>query len=166
MAATRERRPTSPEWLEFSPPLHLVQDPNTHAISMWRRGAVCVISTLITTELPGEDATGLTWHTSISRLGKRPKARDVEHLLRDFGLVGAEEDNHHPGGVRNFFMPLDPSKRRDCECKTTEEIITERDGFTWTNPRGPSQGPCRGCELETIRGWPCPIHRRERNDAP
>jgi hypothetical protein len=159
-----ERRPRSSHWLELPPPADLERNLPLHAISKWARGTVRVISTLIDTELPGGNgAVGLTWHATISRLGKRPKARDVDHFLRDFELVGADEDNHHPGGVRNFFMPVDPAYRRQCECKTTEATIVERDGFTWTNPHDVTQGACRGCELEQMRGWPCPIHGREQS---
>jgi hypothetical protein len=156
---TTERRPISREWRETEAPAFLRRDPNTVALSRWQRGAVVVLSTLIECELPdGSGRTGLTWHASISRLGKRPRPRDVEHFRRDFGLLEAEEDNHHPGGARHFFMPLDPSERRDCECKATETIIREPDGYQWTNP---VDEPCRGCEFSRLRGKPCPIHGAE-----
>lgn len=120
------------------------------------------ISTLEEVELPGgEGLTGPTWHLSVSRLGKRPRERDVEHALRDFELVGAEEDNHHPGGARHFFLPVDPAYQGQCECKTTEDVIVEPDGYAWTNPKPAAIEACRGCEFERLRGKPCPIHRRE-----
>lgn len=154
---TTERRPVSREWTETAVPAFLRRDPLTVAISRWQKGAVVALSALIHCELPdGSGRVGLTWHASVSRLGKRPRPRDVEHFLRDFRLAKAEEDNHHPGAARHFFLPLDPAERRDCECKTTETTLTEPDGYRWTNP---IDGPCRGCEYARIGGKPCPVHR-------
>ena len=71
-------------------------------------------------------------------------------------MLDAEQDNHHPGGACHFFQPVDPARRRDCECKVTEVVVTEPDGYQWTNP---SDGPCRGCELgKLIPSKPCPLH--------
>jgi hypothetical protein len=161
MAAMSERRPTLREWCELPVPGVIWTGATTLAASRWQRSAVIVISALEMAELPGAGgAVGPTWHASISRLGKRPKPRDVERCLRDFGLVGAEQDNHHPGGAKHFFQPVDPRYRGVCECKTTEQVITEPDGYQWTNPKDGSA--CRGCEFERLRGRPCPIHGRQR----
>lgn len=161
-----EKRPKNREWRELPLPRPVaLLDTNIHA-SRWQRGTVIAISALEMAELPGTDhEPGPTWHLSISRLGKRPKPRDVEHALRDFDLVGAEEDNHHPGGARHFFQPVDPAYRGVCECKATEQVIVERDGYTWTTPHGPAEGPCRGCEFERLRGKPCPLHHQGRERA-
>lgn len=152
-----ERRPSSREWTETDVPVFLRRDPHTIAISRWERGTVVALSALVRCELPdGSGRVGLTWHASVSRRGKRPLPRDVEHFRRDFGLLGAEEDNHHPGAARHYFMPLDERERRDCECKATETTLTEKDGYRWTNPK---DGPCRGCEYARLSGKPCPVHR-------
>jgi hypothetical protein len=92
---------------------------------------------------------------SISNHGKRAKQKQIRRALRAFGMVGAEQDNHHPGNVRSFWRPLDPERRVDCQCKVDEQIIVEPDGYTWTNP---VDGDCRGCELEQLMGRPCPLH--------
>lgn len=131
----------------------------TVSASRWQRGSVIAISALEVVELPGGDgAAGPTWHLSVSRMGRRPKARDIEHALRDFGLVGAEEDNHHPGNARHFFQPVDPAFRGICECKTNEDVVVDPDGYTWTNPKANAVEGCRGCEFERLRGKPCPVH--------
>lgn len=76
-------------------------------------------------------------------------------LAMESGIHGWDEDNHHPGIVRHFWLPLDASKRVQCQCKDTELVITEPDGHTWTTPR---DGPCRGCELRGLTGRACPLH--------
>ena len=136
--------------------------------SGWRYGCIYAISTLVEAELPdGSGRRGPQWHISISRSGKRPSAGDVRKALRSFGLVGAEEDNHHPGVARHFWRPVDPGARVDCECKTTEELIVEPDGYRWTNPTSESGEPCRGCEHVVVTGQPCPIHApAEVTDGP
>lgn len=160
----RERRPTSREWREIPVPREFYR--GRHAVmlpiaaSAWRRGSVSVMSELVIAELPGGTGeNGPQWCASVSRSGgKRPRPRDVEHFLRDFGLDGAEEDNHMPGGARHFWLPVDPARRGVCECKTTEDVITDRDGYQWTNPTETALDGCRGCEFEALLGRPCPIH--------
>lgn len=154
---TQEKRPRGPDaWQPLDVP-RVLWTPNTLAVSRWQRGAVIVVSALEDAELPG--ASGATWHVSISRMGKRPRPRDVEHALRDFDMRGAEEDNHHPGVARHYFQPVDPAYRGLCECKTTEDVVVERDGYTWTNPKLDAVEGCRGCEFERLQHKPCPIHR-------
>jgi hypothetical protein len=133
--------------------------PNTIGLSLhYVSPKLRVVSSLDLAELPdGSGEVGPQWHVSISARRKRPKDSLVRLALRDFGLVGAEEDNHHPGVARHFWMAVDPARRSDCECKVTEEVITERDGYRWTNP---TDAPCRGCEYERRFGRACPIHAR------
>jgi hypothetical protein len=133
------------------------QLPPALSISAWQCGPVCVISALEDAEYPDGDGTGPQWHISITRRGERPTADDVTRALRAFGLVDAEEDNHHPGNARHFWLPVDPSHRVDCECKETEATIVEPDGYTWTNPHE-GEGECRGCAFTPINGKPCPLH--------
>jgi hypothetical protein len=125
--------------------------------SVWESGPVRVISTLDMATLPdGSGIIGPQWHISIARRGKRPHATDVRRTLRAFRMVGAEEDNHHPGNARHFWVVCDPAKRVDCECKEDEVLVTDADGYRWTNP---AEGePCRGCEFQSLTGKSCPLH--------
>lgn len=122
---------------------------------VWRRGPVLVLSELVTAFSPLNGEVIDQWLVSVSRKGKRPGGKDVKKVLRDFDMPNAEEDNHHPGRARHFFLPVDPSHRVDCQCKSTETIHTEADGYTWAND---NEGACRGCEYEFKFGVPCPIH--------
>lgn len=125
------------------------------AHSAWQRGPACAISTLQDAEYPTGEGIGLQWLVSISRRGKRPRDTDVRAALRAFEMRAAEEDNHHPGNARQFWLPVDPAHRAECECKLTEQVVVERDGYRWSNP---TDGPCRGCEIAPVLGRPCPLH--------
>jgi hypothetical protein len=151
--AESAKMPLGLAWDELPSPL-----PGARA---WQLGRTCVLSSLAMMELP-RGGVGPTWLISISRQGRRPQPDDIERALRAFGMVGAEEDNHHPGNARHFFMPVDPSQRVDCECKATETVIADTDGYTWTNPK---DGPCRGCELQASLGKPCPLHSKTPETA-
>ena len=88
-----------------------------------------------------------------------------QRALRAFRLEGTEEDNPHPGVARHFWLPVDPTRRVECQCKTDETIVQEPDAYTWTNP---VEGPCRGCELASMLESlgitkPCPIHAQIDN---
>jgi hypothetical protein len=130
--------------------------------SRFHRGHVVVVSSLDLASLPdGSGQEGLQWHVSISFNRKRVKDNLVRMVLREFGMVGAEEDNHHPGLARHFWIPVDPTRRVDCECKTTETVIVERDGYPWTNPTPDSGEACRGCEWARSglgKARPCSVH--------
>jgi hypothetical protein len=130
--------------------------------SCWLRRNVVAISTLELAELPdGSGEVGPQWHLSISSAQHRATAAQAARALEDFGLVGAEEDNHEPGIARHFWLPVDPARRRDCECKESEVTVVEPDGHRWTNPRE-GEGECRGCEYEAgpgrLIGRGCPLH--------
>lgn len=161
-----ERRPCLPGW-EQRPtdglPRNLVA--KAHGVSAWQYGPTCVLSALVDAELPDKSGTGPTWHISVSRMGKRPKDHDLRRALRAFQMQEAEEDNHHPGNARHFFLSVDPAHRTDCECKETEDRLTEPDGYRWQNPK-PGHGECRGCELAQVTGRPCPIHGAEPEVRP
>lgn len=149
---TREKRPPR-DWrlLRWSAP-----DGQRLAESYWIRGSILVISSLVMADLPDGSGIGPQWHVSISHRGKRPQPREVERALRAFGMVGAEEDNHHPGVARHFWRPCDPAHRVDCECKVDEQTVVDADGYRWTNPHDAAD--CRGCEFEKVVGKPCPVH--------
>lgn len=156
----RERRPRGSEWHEVFIPGD-ASDVADIAASAWVSGPLRVISALSMAELPdGSGEVGPQWHISITRKGKRPKPTDVRRALRAFGMVGTEEDNHHPGNARHFWLPVDPARRVECECKATEVNVTDADGYRWTNEPAPEL--CRGCELEGLIGKPCPLHTEAR----
>lgn len=132
------------------------------ATSTWSWGRLVVISALIMAELPDGSGVGPQWHISVAIKNKRPKGTDLRRALRAFGMVRAEEDNHHPGNARHFFMPVDPAKRVDCECKAEDVTMVDADGYRWTNP---VDGECRGCEIQPVTGRPCPVHGSAAKEA-
>lgn len=128
---------------------------------------VRVITALEHAVLPdGSGETGLQWHVSASYYtpgtiaSRRPSDRDMKGVRWAFEMKEAEEDNHEPGSARHLWLPVDPSRRVDCECKEDEETIVEPDGHTWTNPLEGRADPsrCRGCRASPITGRPCPLH--------
>ncbi len=141
---------------------------NTGSVSAWSRRGVFVISAHELAEAP--DGTGEAipqWHVSISTRGngsvRRSTDAETRQALACFFVAGAEEDNHEPGIARHFWMPLDPKRRRDCECKADEATIVEPDGHRWTTPADGST--CNGCDYEAMMlretgiARPCPIHK-------
>lgn len=154
----REARPKrGAGWSEV--PSQLQPDTNTLASSWWMRNGVSVGSALVIAKYPSGDGIGPQRHLSMSggaRGGGLSRA-ERRTVLRDFGALGWEEDNHHPGIARHFWQPLDAKERVACECKTDETIVQGPDGYQWTNP---TDGSCRGCEYERDIGLPCPLHAK------
>ncbi len=148
-----ERRPKDGRWLRIGiPPSIAAKTPS--ATSAWQLGHVCVVSSLAIAEMPDGNGSGPQWHVSISDRGARPKDKHVRRAKRAFGMVGAEEDNHHPGAARHFWLTIDPARRVDCECKEGETTVTDPDGYSWQN----DPNECRGCEYRDLMGSPCPVH--------
>lgn len=148
--------------------------PNGEALSSILDGVVCVrgrmvvISALELAELPdGSGDAGPQWHISASfGVGAKRRLTDdeVKRVLHDFGMTGAEEDNHEPGRARHFWLPVDPARRVDCQCKTTEEVHVEPDGHRWSNPRDATPADCNACRLQRAGlGIVCPIHTAQEN---
>lgn len=152
----QERLPSDRnQWAQFS--LHgLPVTASLLSASRWISGPIIVVSALEEANYPDGAGIGPQWHISITARGKRPKPHHVRRALRAFGMVGAEEDNHHPGNARHYWMPVDPTHRVDCECKTDEKLLTESDGYRWTNPH--KQNECRGCAIAPLTKRPCPVH--------
>jgi hypothetical protein len=151
-AMQRELRPDPLTWTEIPWPGPI----RTPTASAWTLGPIMVLSELVIAEYPDGSGNGPQWLVSVSASGKRAKPKQLRRALRAFGMVGAEQDNHHPGNVRSYWRPVEESKRVDCQCKVDETIVVdEADGYTWTNP---VDGPCRGCELEQLMGMSCPLH--------
>lgn len=82
------------------------------------------------------------YHISISQMawphGKfsvtRVDTNLAKWVLAEFGLDGAEEDNHVPHGVvRNFWRPVASTLvGKECPCKAEEVVIRENKGdFVW-----------------------------------
>ncbi len=156
--STSERQPAGNRWRTLDLP-DAMRRPPVLRVSAWQAGNVRVISSLTMAELPDRSGVGPQWHVSVTDRGRRPKPKQVRRALRAFSMVGAEEDNHHPGNARQFWMPVDPASRVDCECKDDETTVTEPDGYAWQN----DPENCRGCEYERLLGRPCPVHV---DDAP
>lgn len=77
---------------------------------------------------------GPEYHISISKNGGRCTAEEAQLVLKDFGLEGAEEDNHVPSGfVRNFWRPVaDPMVGLECACKESEpKMVEDKGDFVW-----------------------------------
>lgn len=120
-----------------------------------------VVSSRENAYLPGSGEpplVGPQWLVSVSRHGRgrdRPDDAQVRRVVDAFALPAFDEDNHHPGVARHLWCPVDERYRSACECKVTEIVVTDPDGYRWTTD---SDGPCRGCEYEHIGHLPCPIH--------
>ncbi len=87
-------------------------------------------------------SNGPEYHISVSRAtwpeGRyTPVRADTNHckwVLSEFGLDGAEEDNHVPHGiVRNFWRPVASGLiGKECRCKAEEVVIRENKGdYVW-----------------------------------
>lgn len=156
----QERRPHDGGWAQIPLPAFPPGYPpqGTLSLTRWTRDGVMVMSALEYAQYPDGDGAGPIWHISISKDGQRAGDDICQATLATFGLEGADEDNHEPGVGRNFWLPVDPSKRTGCECKETERVVVEPNGHVWTTPADPAEG-CRGCKYEFLFGKPCPIHK-------
>jgi hypothetical protein len=152
-----ERRPRSHRWDQAPVLPALAEDPRMLKISGWRRGRLYVVSALELAEAPdGSKETIPQWHLSVSRSGVRCNLDEVQATLRDFDMVTAEQDNHHPGVARHYWLPVDPARRVDCECKEGERLVVDPDGYPWSNDADPAK--CRGCEIQRLMGRLCLLH--------
>lgn len=112
--------------------LNVPRGTNPELTEAWvYRGKASVISSSMHAEFRGESRP--QWHVSISGVRERPKEAMVQRMLRDFGMVGAEEDNHEPGKARHFWILQDSRIGEDasCECKEGETTVVEPDGYKW-----------------------------------
>lgn len=87
-------------------------------------------------------SNGPEYHLSVSKAtwpnGRytptRVDTNQAKWVLAEFGLDGAEEDNHVPHGVvRNFWRPVASGLvGKECQCKAEEVVIKEMKGdFIW-----------------------------------
>jgi hypothetical protein len=103
------------------------------------KGGLFVISAVeVASDKDGIDR-GFEYHVSISRpvspgVTSRCSSNEARWVLDQFGLEGAEEDNHVPHGrVRNFWRAVaTPLIGMECACKEEEPAIREDKGdFVW-----------------------------------
>jgi hypothetical protein len=164
MSAVAEEKRPGRDWDELPFPGHVMDRGIVQTGSAWSFGPIRVISTLTMAELPdGSKEIGPQWHISITDKGRRPSPKQVRRALRAFDMVDAEEDNHHPGYARHFWLPVDLARRVDCECKAEEVTIVEADGYRFTNPHDPAE--CRGCDFQRLTGKPCPLHASKESTS-
>lgn len=163
-ARIEPRRPTGLGWRLAG----IVPDPHAGRMFAWVHlpTSTQVLSAVEVAEQPRSGTPGPQWHISIvdrsTREPRRASAEQIAIARCAFDMLTAEEDNHHPGNARHFWMPVDPTERVDCECKASEVTVEEADGYRWTNP---AEGACRGCEHERVMRAtgltrPCPLHAR------
>lgn len=133
-------------------------DHKAIGLSVWKRSGVVVISALENAHAPDGSLDVIPqWHLSVSHSGARASDEVVRQTLASFDMTGTEEDNHHPGTARHFWMPVDPRRRVECECKSDETITVEPDGYTWSHD--PEQ-ECPWCTMIKIGKTDivCPNH--------
>lgn len=141
-----------------------IRTPLPDASTGWRsHDGLFVVSSCFDAPLPGSGEPpkiGPSWLVSVSRPAGPRTARckatpaDVVRVVASFAMPAFDEDNHHPGLARHLWCPMDPQYQDACECKLTEETITDGD-YSWTTDL---TAECRGCEYEAMFGLACPIH--------
>lgn len=136
-------RPKNPGWQEMSGAQDYTLGYPSRAFWFLPRNLV-VISAVETVKDLGQADKGPEYHISISKLErsgvKRCDSNEAKWVLDQFGLDGAEEDNHVPGGkVRNFWRTVATGLiGMECACKAEEPAMVEDKGdFVW---RGVTDG--------------------------
>lgn len=87
-------------------------------------------------------SNGPEYHISVSKMTwpcgffkpARVDTNEAKWTLAEFGLDGAEEDNHVPNGIaRNFWRPVASGLiGKECRCKAEEVVIRENKGdYVW-----------------------------------
>ena len=103
---------------------------------------VTVLSAVEVAKDKDGSSNGPEYHLSMSRASwpdgiykpARVDTNMAKWVLAEFGLDGAEEDNHVPNGVvRNFWRPVAETLiGKECPCKAEEVVIRESKGdFVW-----------------------------------
>jgi len=127
-------QPSGDGWVMTPPPKMLVA-PN--AVEIWKyRERFAVISSVEMAEAEGPDSPlELHYHVSMSGPNRtRIDSNDARWVLSQFGMDGAEEDNHVPHGfVRNFWRPVNENRVGiECACKEDKPALRENKGdFVW-----------------------------------
>ena len=127
-------RPSNPGWVEIPGAQRYTM--GFPALSFWylprNLFAISAVETM------ADEDKGPEYHISISKSlpsgVKRCDSNEARWVLAQFGLEGAEEDNHVPyGKVRHFWRPVaNGLVGLECECKAEEPAIVEdRGDFIW-----------------------------------
>lgn len=151
---TRVLRPRFAGWFEVPTNPRLLELGGIARTFIHEARHISVISA-VEHPVDGKIDKGLEYHLSVARLSPNGPMRcssdTARWVQRQFGLDGAEEDNHVPGGVvRNFWRPVaDRFVGLECECKDDEPAIVEDKGdFIWrAAPCSPPQPSQRGTVL-------------------
>ena len=117
--------------------------PTGYPIERWRHfgyGFTVLSAVEVAVERDGS-SNGPEYHIRISKATPggsyrptRVDTNDAKWVLAEFGVDGAEEDNHVPYGVvRNFWRPVaEGLVGKECKCKAEEVVIREMKGdFIW-----------------------------------
>lgn len=131
-------RPRGDGWREIDFPVKRFTLGHPARAFMHDRHSLAVISAVeVAADKDGVDR-GPEYHISISKqIGGAPQratSDEAKWVLDQFGLDGAEEDNHVPyGKVRNFWRTVAaPLIGLECACKADEPAVTEDKGdFVW-----------------------------------
>lgn len=126
-------RPRGPGWREV-PQGHMLGYPCR--AFMHDKSSLAVLSAV---EVASDENKGPEYHISISKqiVGfgtRRCDSNEARWVLDQFGLEGAEEDNHVASGlVRNFWRTVATGLiGLECACKDAEPAIVEDKGdFIW-----------------------------------
>lgn len=130
-------RPRRPEWREVPDAQRLTNAPHPLRAYLFPPENIFVI--IAVEYINDGKVDGPEYHLSISHpvspgVSRRCDRNAARWVLREFGLEGAKEDNHVPGGqVRNYWRPVaDKLVGRECLCVEDEPAIVEDKGdFTW-----------------------------------
>ena len=138
------------------PPSHWTREGVHGRAEVWTYGGLRVISEFLPAcEAPdGSKEEIAQWLVSVSKRGRRPSDEDFARVRRAFDMEDAEEDNHFPGVARHLFLTVDVARRVECECKAEETVVTEPDGYRWSN----TADECRGCVYARNFGRACDLH--------
>jgi hypothetical protein len=135
-------RPIRHGWMRQPAPPVLVREG--YPIERWvtLNGQIQVLTAVeVATDKDGT-SNGPEYHISVTRISMkagvvqvgRIDTTDAKWVLAEFGLDGAEEDNHVPGGMaRNFWRPVASGLiGKECKCKAEEVVIRENKGdYVW-----------------------------------
>lgn len=137
------KRPIVAGWTKMPPPPAWVTLGYAGEAWYHEGTALGVISAVeVAKDADGIDR-GPEYHISISKRVRngtpsgataRCTSQEAAEVLRQFGLDGAEEDNHVPNGmVRNFWRPVaDRFVGLECACKDQEPAIRQDKGdYVW-----------------------------------
>lgn len=137
ISVVQSLKPKGPGWIELPVPPHMLE--MSAVIKAWMHAhGFTVLSAVEKASDPDGIDRGPEYHLSFSKEARGVRMRvdqnEAKWLLEEFGLEGAEEDNHVPNGiVRNYWRPVrDDMVGLECVCKDEEPVIREDKGdYIW-----------------------------------